>query len=197
MSLIKFVFEETDVRIVEDGESYWLVAKDVCQALGIAWRGSDTLTNIKSDWKLVRNLRTTFGNKNTYLLKEQAVYKLAFRSNKPSAEQFTEKTADLLARLRKDGYVDLRSKLSPESLGEHQKREIQIQNSKDINTYNYEKGGKAQIIKHNQRNCQIHTGMTAKKFKEKGRKLVLRVSNYLLPKRLPDTLKKKRLAPCH
>jgi hypothetical protein len=88
--IIPFEYEGSPVRVIEDenGEP-WFVAKDVRGVLGIAWKGSETLAAIPDDWKVVQKLRTSFGEKETWFINESAVYKLAFRSNKPDADKFT------------------------------------------------------------------------------------------------------------
>ena len=88
-----------DVRVIrrEDGD-YWFVAKDVADALGIVWQGKKTLEQIRADWQTVGKLRTVTGNKSTIFINEQAVYKLAFRSDTPQANAFTDQVANYLTR---------------------------------------------------------------------------------------------------
>jgi hypothetical protein len=69
----------------ENGE-FWFVAKDVCTALDIFWSGKKTLASISDKWKLVVKLPTSFGDKQTIFINEAALYKLAFRSNKPETQ---------------------------------------------------------------------------------------------------------------
>ncbi|GAB3334173.1 hypothetical protein GCM10027299_42250 [Larkinella ripae] len=46
-----------------------------------------------------------------------------------------------------------------ERLLEHTKREKQIQNSKEVNTFNFLEGGVEKIIDHNRKNCWCHVNM--------------------------------------
>lgn len=39
-------------------------------------------------------------------------------------------------------------------------RPVQVQNSKEVNSYNFSKGGKEQAIEYNRKNCLLHTGFT-------------------------------------
>ncbi len=78
-----FDYKGKEVRLIQEGEKVWFVAKDVCDVLEIVWKGNDTLQQIQEDWKLLRSYRTSFGEKDTIFINEAAVYKLAFRSNKP------------------------------------------------------------------------------------------------------------------
>lgn len=90
-----FYNEESNVNIrteVIDGEP-WFVAKDVAQALGITWNGK-TLDSIPDKWKGMRSFLTPCGNyqggglQELRIINEAALYKLAFRSNKPNADHF-------------------------------------------------------------------------------------------------------------
>ena len=106
-------FRNHPVRCGGDKESPWFVARDVCAALGIVWKGNETLSSIPDDWKGVRKLRTPRRNHNgseglqfqeIVVINEAAVYKLAFRSNKPEADAFTNWVAsEVLPAIRKTG----------------------------------------------------------------------------------------------
>lgn len=113
-SPISFQFHNNQVRTLkaEDG-SIWFVAKDVFKALSIPWTGKQSLGKMPESWWVVRNLLTTQKNqfaesgqtpKETVLISEPAVYKLAFRSNKPDADDFTNFVAsEVLPSIRKTG----------------------------------------------------------------------------------------------
>ncbi len=110
-----FGFQGHDVRSMtdEDGNP-WLAAKDVFEALDISWNGKKSLAVIKEAWQLVVKLPTISGFKSTYFINEAAMYKLAFRSNKPEADAFTEwVVSEVLPALRKTGTYSLQSQLLP------------------------------------------------------------------------------------
>lgn len=50
---------------------------------------------------------------------------------------------------------------------DHMKRPVQVLNSKEVNTHQYEQGGTKQTIEYNQKNCQLHTGLSPKQIKKK------------------------------
>ncbi len=113
-NITNFHFNHKQIRTTNnDDGSIWFVAKDVCQSLDIAWRGTETLSPIPKAWRVVRSFRTTlknqYGNqgfieKETIFINEPAVYKLAFRSNKPEADNFTNWVAsEVLPTIRKIG----------------------------------------------------------------------------------------------
>ena len=49
MNLAQFIFEGKKVRVVVDGNDYWFLAKDLCEALGIVWKGNDSIRSIKAE----------------------------------------------------------------------------------------------------------------------------------------------------
>lgn len=101
--LIPFSFESHEIRTTQDEQGNpWFVAKDVCVALNISW-SSATLNSIKAAWKGMMQFITPGGNQELTVIREQAVYKLAFRSRKPEAERFTDWVADVIATIRKTG----------------------------------------------------------------------------------------------
>lgn len=106
---VPFTFKDHEIRTVAIDDQPWFVAKDVCAALTIPWRG-DTLASIQADWKGMRSFRTPSsgsrggGTQRLAVIAEPAVYKLAFRSNKPEADAFTNWVAsEVLPAIRKTG----------------------------------------------------------------------------------------------
>lgn len=99
-----FSFKNHEIRTIqEDDGTLWFAAKDVCAALGIGWNGT-TLTNIPTEWQGMRSFRTPSGNQRLRALQEPGVYKLAFRSNKEDADEFTNWIAsDVVPSIRKTG----------------------------------------------------------------------------------------------
>lgn len=110
-SLQMFYNEDTNVSIrteLIDGEP-WFVAKDIALALGIAWTGH-TLDRIPEAWQGAVNLTTPCGNyqggglQTLKIINESALYKLAFRSNKPEADRFVNWIAgEVLPSIRRTG----------------------------------------------------------------------------------------------
>lgn len=106
-----FYNEDTNVSIrteLIDGEP-WFVAKDIALALGIAWTGH-TLDRIPEAWQGAVNLTTPCGNyqggglQTLKIINESALYKLAFRSNKPEADRFVNWIAgEVLPSIRRTG----------------------------------------------------------------------------------------------
>ncbi len=111
--LIDLRFQDHAIRCWGTDRDLWFVAKDVCEALGIAWRGNETLVSIPEHWRGVRTFRTRLSNQHgdvgfqqqdLIVINEPAIYKLAFRSNKPDADAFTNWVAsEVLPQIRRTG----------------------------------------------------------------------------------------------
>jgi prophage antirepressor-like protein len=114
---IPFAFESHQIRTVINGDGKpWFVAKDVAASLGVGWSGH-TLDNIPADWQRMVKLTTprmkhgeivANTKQKTKLISEPAVYKLAFRSNKPEADRFTNWIAsEVIPTLRRTGKYEV------------------------------------------------------------------------------------------
>lgn len=102
-----FLFNDQEVRtaIGADSEVWWC-AKDVATCLEIAWTGASiTLKNMPTPWQGVIKLMTPKGEQDAIFINEAGVYRLAFRSNKPRAVEFTNWVcAEVLPAIRKHGF---------------------------------------------------------------------------------------------
>lgn len=91
-------------HVVDENCNPWFVAKDVCAVLDIPWTGRQTLDKIPDSWTSVRKFLTQAGFRDLVTINEPGVYKLAFRSNKPEADRFTNWVAsEVLPAIRKNG----------------------------------------------------------------------------------------------
>lgn len=115
-TLMVMQYEKTLVRTAqgEDGK-VWFVAMDICECLNIVWKGSETLLKIPEMWRKMSPefpessfLDALGRDQDVILISEPAVYKLAFRSNKPDADAFTNWVAgEVLPSLRQTGMYRL------------------------------------------------------------------------------------------
>ena len=96
-----FKYQSHEDRTFTENSETWFGAKDICKCLGLTWQGH-VLDGIPDAWqKLVRH--TNF-SRSMRFISEPAVYKLAFRSNKPEADTFTNWVAsEVLPAIRKGG----------------------------------------------------------------------------------------------
>ena len=123
-----FYNEEANVtiRTQQVNDEPWFVAKDVVAALGIGWNGT-TLASIPDEWKGMRTFRTPSsgtrggGEQMLTVINESALYKLAFRSNKPQADAFVNWVAGVvLPQIRQTGQYRIKSEA--ECIREQQQR---------------------------------------------------------------------------
>lgn len=112
--------ENVNVRTQVINDEPWFVAKDVAMALNITWSGH-TLDNIPNEWTQMVKLTINGSDggvsdiRRMTLINEAAVYKLAFRSNKPEADRFVNwVTGTVLPSIRRTGNYSI-SNNRPES----------------------------------------------------------------------------------
>ena len=102
-----FNFDAQGVRVVGSWESPRFVAKDVCDALGLVWKGSGnsgSLENLDEDEKGVATVDTLGGPQELGTVTESGLYALIFRSRKPSARLFRRwVTSEVLPAIRRTG----------------------------------------------------------------------------------------------
>lgn len=114
-----FSFHDHQIRTTVIDSQPWFAAKDICAALGIDWSGK-TLTSIPDDWQSMGKLPTDRrGLRYIKIISEPGLYKLAFRSNKPEADAFTNWVAsEVLPAIRKTGKYEPkpRQKALPETM---------------------------------------------------------------------------------
>lgn len=112
-----FQFQNHPIRTQLEGDTLWFAARDVCEALTIKWNGR-ALSSIPSDWQGLRNFLTPSGNQQLKVILEPAVYKLAFRSNKPEADAFTNWIAsEVVPSIRKTGRYEVTAERSASTSG--------------------------------------------------------------------------------
>lgn len=110
------ILKEKNVRMIWNHrkDEYWFHAGDLGEELGIIQINS-TLRNIDSEFKKKfgnsdvhemhnRNFTESLNNRGEVFVSEEAVYNLAFRSNKPEAKLFTIWVSRVLKELRVKGY---------------------------------------------------------------------------------------------
>ncbi len=104
-ALQSFAFGDALFRahLDERGEP-WFVAKDVCGALGIEWKGSGSIGPLDADERGSVILNTLGGNQEMLTVSESGLYFLIFRSRKDEAQRFRKwVTSEVLPALRKTG----------------------------------------------------------------------------------------------
>lgn len=123
--LVSFGYSEKELRTtLDENNNPWFVAKDVCKILNISWT-SRTLKNFPEEWKGVINFITPSkshdsrggGKQELVIINQPALFKLAFRSNKPEADKFTNWVAgEVLPGLLNNGYFQINSAIKQNQL---------------------------------------------------------------------------------
>lgn len=112
-TLFQFYGQQIQTATDENG-TLWACAKDVFDALGIVWNGSQSLRNMPERWKGVIKLMTPSGSQDTIFIAEPNIYRVIFRSTKQEAERFIEwLTEEVLPAIRKRGFygsIDLKER---------------------------------------------------------------------------------------
>jgi hypothetical protein len=100
-TITPFTFENRAVRTALIDGSPWFVARDVCDALGIA-NPRETLRNFPENEKGVSSTDTLGGKQEMLIVNEPGLYRLIFQSRKPEAEKFkTWVFTEVLPRIRR------------------------------------------------------------------------------------------------
>lgn len=99
-----FDFNQSPVRVIDQGGQPWFVAKDVCEVLEIA-NSRDAVADLDEDE--VNSVAITDGNRgnpNRTVVSESGVYALIFKSRKAVAKAFRKwVTSEVLPTIRKTG----------------------------------------------------------------------------------------------
>lgn len=102
--------ENRTIRTVMDDDEPMFVAKDVFEMLDISWEGKKSLVQVPKEWQGVGKLPTPSGVQTFTTMNEAAVFKIAFRSNKPEADKFTNWVAsEVLPAIHKTGRYEMAS----------------------------------------------------------------------------------------
>lgn len=165
-----FEYQHKQVRTVTLEGQIWFVAKDVCEALNIV-NVSDAVSGLNENMKRSIGFTDAIGRPRPMLvINEAGVYKLAFRSNKPEAERFTDWVAgEVIPQIRKTGkYVPQHQGILP--LAAHTDKEVQKDMSKAVNAHNYQLGGEDATVLYNVQNALAHTGKTPSQLKAEAKR---------------------------
>ena len=97
--MIKQIFNDKEIRLIEKDGEYWAVASDVAKILGFrdAFNATKYLPEHVKD---TLKGSTLGGQQMLTVINEKGIYRLVMRSNKPEAEDFQDWVCDVLVELR-------------------------------------------------------------------------------------------------
>lgn len=105
---INFTFNKSQVRTLSEGEVIWFVAKDVATILGHANPERAIRKFVDDEDKVVTDLVTSYGTKETTLISEYGVYSLILASHTEEAKKFKHGvTHEVLPSIRKQGFYSI------------------------------------------------------------------------------------------
>lgn len=105
---VNFTFNESQVRTLSEGEVIWFVAKDVATILGHANPERAIRKFVDDEDKVVTDLVTSYGTKETTLISEYGVYSLILSSHTEEAKKFKHwVTHEVLPSIRKQGFYSI------------------------------------------------------------------------------------------
>lgn len=105
---INFTFNESQVRTLSEGKVIWFVAKDVATILGHANPERAIRKFVDDEDKVVTDLVTSYGTKETTLISEYGVYSLILSSHTEEAKKFKHwVTHEVLPSIRKQGFYSI------------------------------------------------------------------------------------------
>ena len=112
MDIQLFNYDSNAVRAIEQNGEVWFVAKDVCDVLELS-NPTEALRALDDDEKnTLRISEGIRGNPTMNVINESGLYRLAFRSNKPMAKDFTRWVAHtVLPEIRRTGSYSARKGL--------------------------------------------------------------------------------------
>jgi prophage antirepressor-like protein len=100
---VDFIYENRQVRTLEQNNSLWFVAKDICDILDHS-QVSKAVERLDDDEKLMGILFLSGQNRETWLVNESGLYSLILTSRKPEAKMFKKWiTREVLPTIRKTG----------------------------------------------------------------------------------------------
>lgn len=108
------ILRKYNVRVIITDTDEWFNADDIGKVLDLE-NIRYNIRKIKEKYKIrfnnsnvsiayIRNFEEVLPNRGTTFIKAQAVYQIAFRSNKPDAMEFTEWVSEIIELIRKNGY---------------------------------------------------------------------------------------------
>jgi prophage antirepressor-like protein len=111
-SIVQFQFGFSDVRVVLINGEPWLVAKDLCEVLGIK-NHSDACDRLDEDEKDIASTDTLGGSQGMVVISESGFYRLVMTSRKLEVRKFQKwVTSVVIPSIRKTGVYSIAPEIS-------------------------------------------------------------------------------------
>lgn len=168
---MKIQFQDINLEVIPDKDHEWLLESalvadgyDVTTA-NIRKTKSRNEDEFEEGRHYVVQI-VTIGNltKNKVFWTKRGVINLGFFIRSEKAKQFRRWAEDLILKVLERPVDNLKT------LEQHTKRDVQVQNSKDVNSYLFKNWDVETLIDYNRQNCRIVSGHSPSELKVMGKK---------------------------
>jgi Prophage antirepressor len=187
---MKIQFQDINLEVVPDKSHEWLLdSAMVADGYGITesalrkQKGRNAEDLIEGKHWVGQNVPTSSGVQNKTFWTKKGVIRLGFFVKSEKAKQFRDWAEDLILK----GLERPVDKM--ESLAQHTKRDVQVQNSKGVNSYLFQNWDRETLIEYNRRNCQLVSGYLPSDLKRIGKANGLKSTQYSSGKEVLRNLK--------
>lgn len=164
-------FQDISLDVIPDKQHEWLLETTlVAEGYGV---GVSTVKMAKSrnqeefiEGKHFVSQNVTIGNltRNKILWTKRGVITLGFFITSEKAKQFRMWAEDLILKVLERPVDKI------QTLEQHTRREVQVTNSKDVNSYLFRNWDVDTMIEYNRKNCQMVSGHSPSELKKIGKK---------------------------
>lgn len=174
---MRIQFQDINLDVIPDKSHEWLLETDLVangygvKASSIRSQKSRHAKELKENKHYTTVANCNGGEPTTYWTKK-GIVRLGFFIKSDKAEQFRDWAEDLIVKTL-DRPVD-----NLKGLEHHTKREVQIQNSKSVNSYLFENWDRETLIDYNRKNCRIVSGYSPSELKAMAKKSGFKSTQY-------------------
>lgn len=184
-------FQDINLEVIPDRSHEWLLESAlVAGGYGVT---TSSLRSTKSrnedefeegkDYVLQNATIANGGQKPKVYWTKRGVVTLGFFIKSEKAKMFRKWAADLILKVLERPVDKI------ESLEQHTKRDVQVQNSKDVNGYLFKNWDVETMIEYNRRNCQMVSGHSPSELRKIGKSKGLKSTQYNSGKEVLRNLK--------
>jgi hypothetical protein len=188
---MRIQFQDINLEVIPNGQHDWLLESAlVAQGYGIS---TSSLRSTKSRNEdelqegvhyVLQNATIANGGKKPKIFwTKQGVTTLGFFINSDKAKQFRKWAAALVLKVMERPVDKL------QNIEQHTKRDVQVQNSKNVNGYLFSNWNRETLIDYNRANCKMVSGFSPSELKKIGKQRGLKSTQYASGKEVLRALK--------
>jgi prophage antirepressor-like protein len=164
----KYIFTSADILTVSNHVNFTKARKDAGLIQGEDYIVLEKKSQSVELWSQLKDLGLIpERSARITLVYESGFWKIAMNARTAMGDKLRQWLAtEVLPSIRKTGSYTMPSFVTPSLILENTKREVQLQNSKDVNSMNYVNGGVPEVINYNRENCLQVTGSTPSQIKK-------------------------------